>query len=261
MNHIAKQFETFKDNDGQLPIGRPFDSELHASNGVGDVIIDNKEVQQKLKEYVEADPALAEKLQEKHGLDSPASFSDLAGRLSDDLRTSDAFKRPPSDIDVQVSSNQPFEQLMDEVLSEEESDLSPQRQEVLRDQFESFKEALEVLGNENSDDSERRTAWNSIEDGNKSLEKAGLSEYSPFNDYGGLNKHLLEKIDAQIPLVTRIQALCEEWKEEIGGRDVNPMFTPSGGPPPYDYVENERDRENVSRNKPSDWIIFPKVGQ
>ena len=157
--HIAEQFETFRDDNGQLPVGRPFDSESHVSKGVGDVILENKEVQQKLEEYVERDPDLAERLRDKFGLDSSASSSDLAGRLSDQLIENKIFERPPSDIDVQVSSNQPFEQLMGDVLDPASFKLTEQAREVLEEKFGIFREALEVLSDENSDDDARRTAW------------------------------------------------------------------------------------------------------
>jgi len=262
--HIAEQFETFRDDNGQLPVGRPFDSESHVSKGVGDVILGNKEVQQKLEKYVEQDPALTKRLREEFGLDSSASSSDLAGRLSDQLREKHPFERPPSDIDVQVSSNQPFKQLMDAVLHPAldpySFPLTEEHLEHLEEEFWVFREALDVLNDEKSDDAARRTAWYSIEDGNESLQSALLERYSPFNEYGGLNNKLLGEIGSANPLIVDTQALCKEWHEEIG-RDVNPMFMPSGGPPPYDYLEGERDKENVSMFKLGDWIIFPKVGQ
>ena len=263
VTHIAERFETFKDPNGQLPEGRPFDSENHVSKGVCDVILDNKEVQQKLEEYVERDPGLAERLREEFGLDSSASSSDLAGRLSDQLRENDPFERLPSDVDVQVSSNQPFEQLMDAVLDPEldpESfPLTEQHREVLEEKFGIFREALDVLNDENSDDDARRTAWYSIDDANESL-PSHLVRYSPFNDYGGLNPKLLGEIGSANPLVADTKALCEEWHQKIG-RDVNPMFMPAGGPPPYDYYHGKRDEENVSRFKPGDWKIYTKEGQ
>ena len=256
--HIAEQFETFRDDNGQLPVGRPFDSESHVSKEVGDVILDNPEVQQKLEEYVERDPGLAGRLRDKFGLDSSASSSDLAGRLSDQLRENDPFERPPSDVDVQVSSNQPFEQRMAAVLENE--DLSLSELEVLKDKFGIFREALEVLNDENSDDDARRTAWYSIDDANKSLIEPRLEASSPFNEYGGLNKELPGKIGSANPLIVDIRAQCKELQEEIG-RDVKPMFFPDGGPPPYNFCENKRDEENVSMNKQGDWKIYTKEGQ
>ena len=84
-------------------------------------------------------------------------------------------------------------------------------------------------------------------------------KYSPFNEYGGLNKNPLVN-EAANPLIVDTRAQCAKWQEEIG-RDVKPMFMPAGGPPPYNFYENKRDEENVSRNKQGDWIISPKGGQ
>ena len=149
---------------------------------------------------------------------------------------------------------------MGDVLDSASFKLSEQAREVLEEKFGIFREALEVLSDENSDDDARRTAWYSIEDANKFLKEEKLLLYSPFNKFGGLNVELLESKGLANPLIADFQAACAEWNMEID-RDVNPMFMPAGGPPPYNYKDGERHEENVSRNKQGDWTIFPKVGQ